>query len=245
MFGEAVPYKPVIASLAEGRFQKVFYYDAIPGREHGEEEANYQERVRPFYESFDTIRSLDRVHVELGNIVGKERRQKGVDVKLAVDMLTHAFRGNITRATLFAGDADFEPLIHALVNEGLHTTLWHPPQASKGLKSAADSTVLFNFKDHHRCFSIDGEKPAFGNVSMGGGPENGTFRHTTHVDATGRTFSGVWSNDHLSVQRKTDPKKPMWEYVKFHAPGSSLEQALLAFDAVHEWGIAEEGVQWL
>ena len=40
----------------------------------------------------------------------KKLRQKKVDVLLAVEALDHAFRGNMSRAYLIAGDLDFAPL---------------------------------------------------------------------------------------------------------------------------------------
>jgi len=132
LFNDENEYQPYIPTMAGGEYDKIFYYDAVPGKEHGEAQATYEARVQGDHDRFAQIQALDRVHVALGKIVGADRRQKGVDVQLAVDMMTHAFRGNITRATLFAGDADFLPLIRALVGEGLHVTLWHPPQANAG-----------------------------------------------------------------------------------------------------------------
>ena len=109
LFGSADEYQPLIPAIAGGEYNKIFYYDAAPGKSHGETQAAYEARVQPDFDRFAQIQALDRVHVALGRIVGTDRRQKGVDVQLAVDMMTHAFRGTITRATLFAGDADFYP----------------------------------------------------------------------------------------------------------------------------------------
>src|SRR5271166_2542245 len=173
LFGHPSEYLPYIPSIASG-FDKIFYYDAVPGKEHEENQAAYEARVQPDYDRFAEIQALDRVHVALGKTVGPGRRQKGVDVHLAVDMMTHAFRGNITKATLFAGDADFVPLIKALVSEGLHVTLWHPPQANAELKGAADSTRLFDFKTNYNCLTADGQRPAFSiNARGSGGPPDG------------------------------------------------------------------------
>jgi hypothetical protein len=65
--------------------------------------------------------------------------QKKVDVMIAVDMMIHTIRRNMSSATLLAGDADFTPLLNALSNEGMFVTLLHPPRASKDLLAAADA----------------------------------------------------------------------------------------------------------
>jgi hypothetical protein len=41
----------------------------------------------------------------------KNARQKQVDVHLAVDMINHAVRQNLKRASLLTGDLDFKPAI--------------------------------------------------------------------------------------------------------------------------------------
>ena len=102
LFNDENEYQPYIPTMAGGEYDKIFYYDAVPGKEHGEAQATYEARVQGDHDRFAQIQALDRVHVALGKIVGADRRQKGVDVQLAVDMMTHAFRGNITRATLLA-----------------------------------------------------------------------------------------------------------------------------------------------
>lgn len=58
---------------------------------------------------------------------------------IAVDMMIHTIRRNMTEATLLAGDADFTPLLTALSNEGMFVKLIHPPAASHDLLSAADA----------------------------------------------------------------------------------------------------------
>jgi hypothetical protein len=77
--------------------------------------------------------------------MGKKTRQKGVDVAIAVDMLTHSYRKNIGRATLFAGDLDFLPLVEALVQDGMYVTLWYcRERTSKELIDAVDQRRLFS-----------------------------------------------------------------------------------------------------
>jgi uncharacterized LabA/DUF88 family protein len=124
-------------------FTKVFYYDAVPIRTDGEDEATYNARIRPQRELLVSAAGLDRIHVYEGD--ARKRRkvgleQKKVDVMIAVDMLTHTFRHNMHKATLLTGDNDFKPLIDALVQEGMFVTLWYPcGETSKELMNAADT----------------------------------------------------------------------------------------------------------
>jgi uncharacterized LabA/DUF88 family protein len=54
----------------------------------------------------------------------KDRGSKQVDISLAVDMLTHAHRGNYDIAILVAGDEDYVPLVQAVMNEGKTVAVW-------------------------------------------------------------------------------------------------------------------------
>lgn len=126
------------------RYAKVFYYDAIPCREPQEKETDYEERIEPQRKLFTRLRATDGVHVYEGDArrrgsAKKGLQQKMVDVMLTVDMLTHSFRRNMQRATLYTGDQDFKPLVDALVQEGMVVTLWYPPgQTNSDLIFAAD-----------------------------------------------------------------------------------------------------------
>lgn len=244
LFGDEHAYRPFLQGLA-GSFDKVFYYDAVSGREHGEAQEDYAARVEPEHEKFAQLQGLDRVHVALGKIVGKDRRQKGVDVRLAVDMMTHAFRGKIARATLFAGDADFVPLLQALVSEGLHVTLWHPSQANKDLKGAADSNRAFSFRTDSHCFTLDDTKPAFQTLSSGAGRIDLAVHGISEiVKISDQHFAGNWDGESLIIFQ-FDTVAETANYKRFKAPGSTLAKALVAFENVHGWDVASTGEQWV
>lgn len=112
---------------------KIFYYDSVDERL-----PDAKERL----EYLDTLSSLDGFHVRRGTITGKKakrRRQKKVDVQLAVDAMSHAFNKNCWHISLVAGDLDFEPLVNALIQLGVHVHVWHEKRsAAKGLHRAAD-----------------------------------------------------------------------------------------------------------
>lgn len=121
---------------------KAFYYDAIPAIKDTETDYQYAQRIKDRLELHNHIASLQGYHVYEGDsrIRRKQVQQKEVDVIIAVDMLTHTFRGNMDRATFIASDLDFKPLLDALVREGMFVHLMYPPaETNQNLVDAADS----------------------------------------------------------------------------------------------------------
>lgn len=125
---------------------KVFFYDAVPAKENGEDHTAYNQRIDQRMAEVGKLRLLDGCHVQLGDLRGKKAAQKKVDVMIAVDMLMHTFRRNMDNCTLLTGDSDFQPLLEALNREGMFTTLWHPAQAPADLMGAADSVRPLNLQ---------------------------------------------------------------------------------------------------
>lgn len=101
---------------------KCFYYDSLDElKRQGETEAELQSRIKQQKAELSQIRSFFGTHVRLGSMTGSERnrRQKEVDILLAVDMLNHAARRNMKHAVLISGDRDFRPAVESLVQLGL------------------------------------------------------------------------------------------------------------------------------
>jgi len=70
---------------------------------------------------------------------GEGKRAKGVDISLAVDMLTYAHKKNYDTAVLIAGDGDYVPLVKAVMGEGRRVVLWYLNKGlSPELKMATD-----------------------------------------------------------------------------------------------------------
>jgi hypothetical protein len=121
---------------------KCFYYDCLNDIKGSlESDADFAKRVATQEERFQKIQRLKGTHVRLGSLTGtaKNKRQKQVDILLAVDMMNHAVRGNMAYAVLIAGDQDFKPLVEALVDMGLHVhILGDRRHTSRDLADAAD-----------------------------------------------------------------------------------------------------------
>jgi uncharacterized LabA/DUF88 family protein len=126
----------------EARAKRVFFYDCIDDEQRGGESvSDYQKRIGIQEAFFDGIAASGGFHVRLGSIRGapKKRRQKEVDVLLAVDMLTHGFDGNMEKAILIAGDLDFRPVVESLVRAGVFVEVWYEASsAARELPGAAD-----------------------------------------------------------------------------------------------------------
>ncbi len=80
----------------------------------------------------------------------KNRGQKEVDVMLAVQMMEHAFRGNMNKAVLLSGDLDFRPLVESLVRLGLFVeVVADQKHFSPDLLYSADKHIKLNFKNYY------------------------------------------------------------------------------------------------
>ena len=123
--------------------QRVFYYDCLDDLPRQDEsESDLRDRVTLQERQLESIGSLDGYFLRLGTVRGdpKRRRQKEVDVLIAVDMLTHSHKGNMSHAVLLAGDLDFKPVVEAVVEQGTNVTVaFEPKSGSKILARAADS----------------------------------------------------------------------------------------------------------
>jgi uncharacterized LabA/DUF88 family protein len=133
---------------------RVFYYDCIDGIKNDNElEEEFKNRVSLQAESLDRIREIDGCHVHFGTTTGrgKNKRQKEVDVLLAVEMMEHAFRKNMDRAVLLSGDKDFRPLVESLVRLGLHIEVVGDKKSmSRDLIHAADKSIKLTFDDYYK-----------------------------------------------------------------------------------------------
>lgn len=121
-----------------GEFIRTYYYDATVG----EEEKNEREKQSEF---FGTLRRLPFCTVRLGRLkkAGKKkpRRQKGVDILMAIDMLTKAYENHYDIAILVAGDGDFVELVEAVKDAGKRVY-------GAYIKDHVDSNLLDSLDNH-------------------------------------------------------------------------------------------------
>ena len=89
---------------------RVYYYDAI---------VNYKEDEKKHKEQdvfFEKIRNIDTYEVKLGRLIKTNNgyRQKGVDVLLAIDMISKAHLNHYDIALLLAGDDDYLDMVKSI-----------------------------------------------------------------------------------------------------------------------------------
>src|SRR5260221_1035392 len=85
----------------QARAIRAFFYDSIDERpRQGESAEDCKARLAPLEKFFSRTRDLSGVHVRLGTVAGKRRRQKEVDILLATDMLTYGFNVSMGKAVL-------------------------------------------------------------------------------------------------------------------------------------------------
>lgn len=135
--------------------EKAFYYDCIDDIKNDHEtDDNFHVRVNAQEEKLNKIREVEGCHVFLGSLrkakKQKNRGQKEVDVMLAVQMMEHAFRGNMNKAVLLSGDLDFRPLVESSIRLGLFVeVVGDRSHISQDLIHSADSHKKLTFQNYH------------------------------------------------------------------------------------------------
>ncbi len=92
---------------------RVYYYDAIVDYREDQEKHKTQDSY------FENIRNINNYEVKLGRLIrtGKENekyRQKGVDVLLAIDMISKAHLNHYDITLLLAGDDDYLDMVKSI-----------------------------------------------------------------------------------------------------------------------------------
>lgn len=139
-------------NMFTSEFTKVFYYDSLPVKRNEDSDAEYAILKKSTEDYFENLEMTDRFHVYLGASQRRRNRpeQKQVDIMIAIHMLQHSFHKNMHSATLLSTDSDFIPLLDALVDNGMITTLWYGDtqhcRAKKELLIAADRKIKLSIK---------------------------------------------------------------------------------------------------
>jgi uncharacterized LabA/DUF88 family protein len=134
--GTRIDFLKLSKVICPGKRLRTYYYNAPPYQSSlptPEEKERYQKAMR-FFHSIDR---LERFEVVKGKTVkrytpeGKEYfAQKGVDVRLAVDLVRLSWAGHIKIAVLIAGDNDFVPAVKAAKDAGVIVKLYYSRKSS-------------------------------------------------------------------------------------------------------------------
>ena len=118
---------------------RMYYYNVPVNRQDGEE------RYRRQQSFFAKLHTIPYMELKLGRLVrrGAGMVEKGVDVKLAVDMLN--FSSIYDTAILVSGDGDFEYAIYGAKNMGKHVeNAYFSSGHSDQLKQSCDKFILLD-----------------------------------------------------------------------------------------------------
>lgn len=142
--------------LAEGYepFLRAYYYNCPPyqSADPSPQERQLVANADRFYYS---LRKIQNLEVRLGRLafrgVSRETgelifEQKRVDVRLAVNLVTLSFSGQISTAVVVAGDSDFIPAFNAAKDRGVRIVLFAGRRnpAHRDLQASADQCVFFD-----------------------------------------------------------------------------------------------------
>ncbi len=107
--------------LSTGTWNKTIIYDALPRFD----DVSRYSKTQHFHSA---LRKLDKFEVKLGRLQyskGNAPRQKGVDMKIGIDLVQMSMKQDFTHAVLITGDSDFLYAVQKAKEVGIHVTLAH------------------------------------------------------------------------------------------------------------------------
>ena len=139
--------------LGRRKLIRIYYYNAKVG--YKQEPERYKQQ-QAFFASINTIPYSE---LRLGRLVYNNwpsvpPYEKGTDVQLATDMITHNFKNNYDVAILVAGDTDYVGAVQAVKDNGKHVevALFGTQGTSRQLRAAADNIIHINARLLRDCW---------------------------------------------------------------------------------------------
>ena len=118
---------------------RCYYYNAQVDQTHEPESYRSQQQF------LDWLRRIDDLEVRLGALVYRPSGpvEKGIDIRIATDMLVNAARGNYDTAILVSGDTDFVHAVQAVKDFGrkAEVALFGHGGSSRMLRDVADRVI--------------------------------------------------------------------------------------------------------
>jgi uncharacterized LabA/DUF88 family protein len=139
--------------LGKRRLVRIYYYNAKVGQK--EEPERYKDQKK----FFAGVEAIPYTELRLGRLVynnwpGTPPYEKGVDIQLATDMITHSFKNNYDVAILVAGDNDFVGALQAVKDNGknVEVGLFGKERTSMQLRNVADKIVTIDGRFLRDCW---------------------------------------------------------------------------------------------
>lgn len=131
--------------LAKRRLIRIYYYNARVGRREE------PERYRDQQAFFDSVAAIPYCELRLGRLVyinwpNSPPYEKGVDIQLTTDLLTHSYKNNYDVAILVAGDSDYVGALQAVKDNGknVEVALFGKERTSRPLREVADKVLTID-----------------------------------------------------------------------------------------------------
>ena len=139
--------------LEKRRLVRIYYYNAKVGLK--EEPQRYRDQQA----FFASVNAIPYSELRLGRLVynnwpNSPPYEKGVDIQLATDMITHSFKNNYDVAVLVAGDNDFVGALQSVKDNGknVEVALFGKERTSYRLRMVADRVVTINARFLKGCW---------------------------------------------------------------------------------------------
>jgi len=119
-------FSDILCDRADCQRVRTYYYNCPPYQSNPPTEIE-RKRISDFDRFCAYLNQLPRFEIRLGRLqkIGKEFKQKGVDVFLSVDLVKLSCKGVIDKAILVTGDSDFVPAVKVSKEEGIVTILYY------------------------------------------------------------------------------------------------------------------------
>jgi len=139
--------------LDKRRLVRIYYYNAKVGLK--EEPQRYRDQQA----FFASVSAIPYCELRLGRLVyinwpNAPPYEKGVDIQLATDIITHSFKNNYDVAVLVAGDNDYVGALQAVKDNGknVEVALFGKERTSRQLRIAADKVITINGRFLRGCW---------------------------------------------------------------------------------------------
>jgi uncharacterized LabA/DUF88 family protein len=140
-------------TLNKRQLIRIYYYNAKVGLKEEPERYKHQQAF------FAGVSAIPYCEMRLGRLIynnwpNTPPYEKGTDVQLATDMITHNFKNNYDEAILVAGDSDYVGAVQAVKDNGKHVevALFGNEGTSRPLREAADKVIAINAKFLKGCW---------------------------------------------------------------------------------------------
>jgi uncharacterized LabA/DUF88 family protein len=139
--------------LGRRHLARIYYYNAKVGKKEEPERYRHQQAF------FAGVNAVPYLELRLGRLVysnwpSAPPYEKGIDVQLTTDMLSHSFKNNYDVVILVAGDNDYVGALQAVKDNGKHVevALFGKRGTSWQLRNVADRVNTINSRFLRGCW---------------------------------------------------------------------------------------------